>query len=65
MTNVMLTSRETSLPSCPLYVYTFHIRSISRFVPDMGAPSSGSKTERNMVNKEEGDDLSYLEEETL
>ena len=43
----------------------FIMLSISRFVPDMGAPSSRSRAERNMVNKEVGDGFSSLEEETL
>jgi hypothetical protein len=43
----------------------FIMLSISRFVSDMGAPSSRSRAERNMVNKEVGDGFSSLEEETL
>jgi hypothetical protein len=43
----------------------FIVRSISRFVPKMVAPSSRSRTERNTVKKEEGYDLSSLGEETV
>jgi hypothetical protein len=43
----------------------FIIVSISRFVPNRGAPSSRSRSERNMVNKEAGDGLSSREEEKV
>jgi len=43
----------------------FIVRSISRFVPNRGAPSSRSRAERHTVNKEAGDGLSSLEEETV
>src|SRR5437588_12199888 len=43
----------------------FIILSISRFAPNRGAPSSRSRAERNTLNKEAGDGLSSLEEETV
>jgi hypothetical protein len=43
----------------------FIIVSISRFVPNRGAPSSRSPSERNTVNKEAGDGLSSREEEKV
>jgi|SRR5690348_3055540 len=43
----------------------FIIVSISHFVPNRGAPSSRSPSERNTVNEEAGDGLSSREEEKV